>query len=190
MTFFIQWLMFEVRKDYLLKKCGAKEINYHGIKLLQVPKSSDIEKAPYLNQVKRILREIYDRLPEYHERFVLFDSFITNLASNLGKLKKDKSFFSIMDKLETQIYYSRKAKRSLDGEDVKFARRVSDFVRSKKQVSQRQLLRHFSNKREEDIVRLLTLLKIAGVSRKREGSRSFYQYQAHLVYGSLGVLDR
>jgi len=46
-------------------------------------------------------------------------------------------------------------------QDLKFAQRVANFIHSqhKKQISQRDLLRHFSNKRKEDLERIHDHLK-------------------------------
>jgi len=175
-TFYVQWLMYEVRRKHLLETNKAKEIEYRpGVKFLDTPNPHDFEKAPYLAETKRVLKAVYSRFPKCWGPKLAFDAFLSNLASNLGKLKRDESFFKVMNILMTQIYHSQKPKPALDGEDIKLAGRVSNFIKSKKVVSQRELLRHFSNKKLDDILRLLILLRMAGIERKKEGRRFVFQ---------------
>lgn len=180
LSFFINWLIHEVKMDYLREKGKAKEIIMYGRKAWQY-RTRDYEKAPYLKKAHKIIEDLYsdedliDFAPD-------FEKLLNYAYLNVRRWRIERSSFSkIMDELakerwldwiKTQPDLQKEWKANWD--DLKIAQKVALFIykQPKKEINQRILQRHF-NVKKDNLERIHDLLKLnfSIVSRK-EGYRN------------------
>jgi len=175
LMFFLMWLIHEVKMERLKKEGKVEEITFLGRKAWKIS-PGEYDKTPYIYRVRKILVELYA------------DSELSGLALDLENLfsylriykwrMEKPNFLKLMDELaerrrlewmKTQPHLQRELKSNL--ESLRFAQRVADFIHSQpnKQVSQRDLLRHFSNKRAKDLEEVQKILKLNYGIKTRKG---------------------
>lgn len=74
-------------------------------------------------------------------------------------------------------YFQKKQRRKKEWKKMRFIYKVADYIlqSGSRGVSQRELLRRFSNKRKQDIREILDILKFdCGIELKEEGSSTVY----------------
>lgn len=161
-AFYIWWMKFELKESYLMKRGKAEKVKYFGMTYINA-NEKDYENAPYLNEMKRILKNLPDCDNFFYPNV---KTYLTYIMQYLNRIKKKESFLKIIRELETEIYWEWKksqpeyTQEHLNFEDFNFAQRVSDYIQKKGNVDQRDLLRHFSAKRKEHLSKIWDLLKI------------------------------
>ena len=184
LTFFLMWLVHEVKMDRLKNEGKAEEITFLGRKAWKIS-PGEYDKTPYIDRVRKILDELY-----VDSELSGFGPDLEHLFNYLRiyKWRMEKpNFLKLMDELaekrrlewmKTQPHLQRKLKYNL--ESLRFAQRVADFIYSQpnRQVSQRGLLRHFSNKKAKHLEEVQKILKLNyGIKiKKGRNSKTFIYY--------------
>lgn len=176
-SFFLYWLADRVK---------ASEINVTE-KIVFKDESSGsayqyfIEPGQKVKNLEKLISEfIKKEIPDSN-----INSNPKRIKSKLWRLRKSgilseikKSIFIKKRKLEKSQpdYFEKLQERKKDWKKMKFIYKVADFIRERPQgVSQRELLRRFSNKRESDLTKIMEILKYdCGIEVREEGRSTVY----------------
>lgn len=159
-TFFIYWLMIDIKKRKLMEKAGPKNINkkstffiYKG-KFLIAPNPKGFDRIPYLRDMNKILEEIsikYPGIVDYESPTEAY-SYLDYLKDHLRRNKTNVIFIGLLNRIEYEIMEEHKKEYSAQQwEDIQLGYRIYEYVKWKKEVTRTDLLRHFSNKNKDDL---------------------------------------
>lgn len=186
LTFFIYWLMIEIKKAKLKEKDNIKSINKIGILFFYKGKflvaDSDprgFDKIPYLRDLKQILKEISIKCPQYENSYYLgLYNYLNYLKNHLRRRKTDKTFVRLLNRLEYEILEKYKEQTSIKKwKDFQLGCRMYGFIKSKKEVTRTDLLKRFSNKYSDDLDRAINIINAKlGITFeiKKEGKKITY----------------
>lgn len=176
--YFLNSLIHEVKMNHLIKNGKAEETFKDGRKAWKlIP--GEYDKAPYFKKAREILNELY-HLSEDNDLFLILYDFLPvyhkrTKNPNFSKMQEELSQERWWEWIKTQPHLQQKWNKNW--ESFKFTQRVSEFIYSqtKNQITQRELLRHFSNKRKEDLIRVQDWLRINyGVNIRSKGKSVIY----------------
>jgi len=180
-SFFLEWL--------------ADEIRFSKIKAeFDIIYKDEFDREPGESPITEIYRfdmREYFKAPKIYKEVVDFiKKHLPNSDINLDLERIKMKIYrvrksGIVNELEREILLEqlkihpmspeKKIKQKKTWQDLKFAQRVADFIYSlpDKLISQRDLLRHFSNKRKEDFERIHDYLKLNyRINFRKEGYRN------------------
>jgi hypothetical protein len=151
------WLVHRIKLDYLKENKKAQRFRDHGEWAWKIT-SADYDKAPFRKKLKEILAEVYDLT--YDEK--LIDCSIDASLGNYIKRSGANKFIDFKDSLilnrryewlKTQPRLWKSWKQTWD--NGRFYQRIINFIRSQpgQKATQRELERHFSNKRKANLER-------------------------------------
>jgi hypothetical protein len=177
-TFLVWDLIFEAKLAYLKEKGIAKRLKSGNKETWECPFGA-LHKAPFKRRVKKILKQI----PEFEDNKIFFyglKAFIDKyFKHNVRKGRYERSrFLKLLGKLESEIYQEWREKQPENPNkrkeweknwgDFRFAQKVIDFIQlhPKKNVTRRELLKHFSNKQKKDLDDINNLLILNGIKIK------------------------
>jgi hypothetical protein len=170
--FFLEWL----EEELVLSEITQKE-GYEGKEMREVIKGDIIEyvKAPHSYGFKKRLSEII------RKHFSDIDSNSRRITLKLWRFKKS----GILEKMEKEVSLRLQKLQPDDSQlkenwkNLEFAQRIADFIYSqpRKKVARRDLLRHFSNKRKDDLEDLHDWLKVnyGIIFKKEKKSMGYYR---------------
>ena len=177
-SFFMEWLIHFVKLERL-KENGLFKTEYFDGRKVQVYKPSDIEKAPYIKITKNILDEICD---ETDDENIL--NYI-NYQQVYRKRTSSRSFFEVYDELCLRKKRRFEKKLKIPNPNRKAlailssAQKVSDYIRRfpNTPLSQRNIMRHFSNKTVAWLSSLRPALEINyRIDIFKKGKATYYLY--------------
>lgn len=188
MTFFIYWLMIDIKKTKLMEKAGPKNINEKGAlffykgKFLIAPNPKGFDRIPYLRDMNKILKDISFKSPEYEGEFYPgLSTYLNYLKGYLRRRKTDISFVRLLNRLEYEILEKHKEQTSIQKwNDFRLGCRIYGFIKSRKEVTRSDLLRHFSNRNKDDLDRAIDIIKIKlsiTFNIKKEGKKITYIFK-------------
>lgn len=168
MTFFIYWLMIDIKKNKLIEKAEPKNINKKGAlffykgKFLMAPNPKGFDRIPYLRDMNKILKDISIKSPKYESEFYpSLSSYLKYLKDYLRRRKTDITFVRLLNRLEYEILEKHKEQTSIKKwKDFQLGCRIYGFIKSKKEVTRTDLLRRFSNKNKDDLDRAIKIIEI------------------------------
>jgi len=187
MTFFIYWLMIDIKKRELVEKAGPNNINKKGTlffykgKFLIAPSPKGFDRIPYLRDMNKILKDISIKSPEYKGEFYPdLSTYLNYLKGYLRRRKTDISFVRLLNRLEFGILEKHKEQTSIKKwNDFQLGYRIYGFIKSKKEVTRTDLLKRFSNKNSDDLDRAISIIKTKlsiTFKIKKEGKKITYVY--------------
>jgi len=160
LTFFVWWLMIEIKTAHVVKKKKSK--------------IGDLLNAPYLREAKKVLRQLPE-LKNDEWYYLGLEKYIENCFKPylIKKRYYRPKFLKLINELESEIgleWRRQQPDPPLEKQeewkqnwgDLKFAQKVADFIYSqhKEEVPQQLVLRKFNNYRESDLERVRGILKI------------------------------
>jgi len=170
--FFLDWLVWRIKTEDLA-------VNHkHSATLTILNFRERYKKAPYLRRI----REIFGSLSEQgFEEDSLLDYDV--VCTYKTRFESDH-FVKLIESLQRKRYldYYRmdpvKSKVKNNWASMRFAQCVGRFIHAqpKKRITQRMLLRHFSNKRKKDLAEIYsTLVNNFRIRAKRHGKSIVYR---------------
>jgi len=179
-TFSTAWFIHKIKMDDLIKNKKARRVKVDNEWRYEID-SAAYDKAPFRKKLREILDDVYhltgdDGLIDPSQQ----DS-ITNYVKRSGAEKfirfKDNLFLNRWLKTRPKTLRKRWKK---NWESLYFCQRIFDFIRSRpgQEATQRELERHFSNKRKVEIERALKwLFLFPPIKQQKKGKSLIFSWK-------------
>jgi hypothetical protein len=170
-VFFLSWLAYEIKWS-MVKVTSAYVGNYE-----ERYKEKSFVSLVDLSRVKGWIPELSYFLKEHKKEFPGIDANPKRLKMRLWRFRKSR-LESVLT-LRRELQDPKQAARGKNWGTLCFAQHVADFINSRpgRRASFREVLRHFSNKRKEDIESISGFLQWNYQLHLRKGRRScFFVY--------------
>ena len=175
-TFAVAWFIHKIKLDHLIENKKARRVRFQNEWAWEIDGLA-YDKAPFRKRLKEILADVYDCTGDDG----LLDPAKGDSVSNYIKRSGANKFVDFKE----SIIFARerewlKSRPDLEKgwkenrENMHLCQRIADFVRSRPdhRATQRELERHFSNKRKADLERAIKWLSFYPNLRRRKEGKS------------------
>ena len=161
LLFFLSFLIHEAKLDHLAKQGKVKKIFYWGRERL-ITEPGEYDKALFIEKTGLILSELKEKAksPEIKAAIEL----LIHYFERYYRRADTQNFLSLIEDLRNDRLseWLKTNRENLTAKDIKLAKRVSDFVRLRREVPRHDILRRFTIKKDA-LDRINVLLRVQGI---------------------------
>ncbi len=181
-TFFVGWLVHRIKQDDLVKNKKARRVRFQNEWAWKIDGPA-YDEAPFKERLKKILADVFDGtgdddLPELSSDDSLANYIKRGTAPKFIDFKDGVASTRWGSWLKAQPDPWKACKKNRQA--ARLCQRIIDFIRSRpgQKATQRELERHFSNKRKLDLERAFRWSGFyPGLKRRKKGKSIIFSWK-------------